>query len=278
MDAFTCDEGILTDRLETSDGGMQALHSTLTADLQPAGNRLQLPAVLLHLFCKAIRTVRGATEGRAAAGSALSAEADSRTSLSIDSSADLQFFMHLLSLIRCAMHTASGTTASHQPSASTVSNVTAMSFVPAEAPTSGSKRAKSKGKRENASLQDTAQVRRESFQGSDSRWAMLASAATAMLKAAQQLGVYRPNEDTTGNNRAFLAQLASDLCSHVACMQQTKDLVRLFCLLAAEAEVSANRCRLTVRNTCVKNVCLELGSEKLLVWQTGAASFNLWLS
>ena len=246
MHTFRCDEGILTDRLETIDGGMQALHSALTSDLQPAGNCLQLAAVLLHLFCKAVRKIRGATEGRAAAGVAMSAEADSRTSASIDSSADLQFFMHLLSLIRRAMHTASGAAASHQPSASTVSNVTAIGSVPAEAPTSGSKRAKSQGKRENASLQDTAQVHSESSQGSDSRWAVLASAATAMLKAAKQLGVYRPNEDTTGKNRAFLAQLTSDLCSHVACMQQTKDLVSLSSLLAGEAEVSANRCRLMV--------------------------------
>ena len=201
---------------------------------------MQLPAVLLHLFCKAVGTVRGATEGRAAAGSALSAEADSKASASMDSSADLQFFMHLLSLIRRAMQTASGAAASHQPSAPTVSNVTAIGSVPAEAPSSGSKRAKSKGKRENASLHDTAQVHSESSQGSDSRWAVLALAATAMLKAAQQLGVYRPNEDTTGKNRAFLAQLATDLCSHVACMQQTKDLVSLSCLLAGEAEVSAD--------------------------------------
>ena len=209
---------------------MQAIDRCLTSDTQPHQSSLQLQAVLLQLFCKANTSDCRRDSSALVPLPGSEAGSSSRRLPSIDPSADLHFFTHLLSLTSSAMQLSSSAADQQQDAAADgATKAEGASAIHASdvssSRRSSGKSAKRKRQEEIEASDNPPQATSRSPQISAAKWTRLVSSAADLLKAAQQLGVYRPSEDTSGANRAFLAQLATDICSHIDSRQQSKDLV-----------------------------------------------------
>ncbi len=214
---------------------VQAIDRCLTSDTQPHQSSLQLPAVLLQLFCKANTSDRSQDSSAFVPLPGSEAGSNSRRVPGTDPSADLHFFTHLLSLTSSAMRLSSSAANYQQVAASDSATKAEGAPAPHASDVSSSRKssrksAKRKRQEEVEASGNPPQATSRLPQNLAARWTRLVSSAADLLKAAQQLGVYRPNEDTSGANRAFLTQLATDVCSHIACLQQSKDLVGFSCL------------------------------------------------
>ena len=215
------------------------LDTILSSRQQAAAFSPQLPAVALRLFCQAVRaSVPPATTAVPSTAASTEAEPLAKSRAGLDPSADLHFFMHLLSLVLKAMQPVPNSTDQQQiplanksksadcsssPRASVSALHDPLSATETSKPPPTEKSARTavgqKRKRSKSTSKDITPAALGPVLGAAARWTKLATTAASLLSAAQQLGVYRPNEDITGSNRAFLAQLATNVSLHVSSLR-----------------------------------------------------------
>ena len=233
---------------------LQALDSIFMSQQQTHGFCPQLPAVLLRTFRQAIRAPTISQEVSTAIPSVSCTEADAQAKgqAGFSPSADLHFFLHLLALVMKSMHAAHDNTAQQQiplgssssskaatgppvlsDNSCTLDNLTSangasqLSSEKAVGKAAGPKRKRSKSAGKESDAKVDAAATGVPALGAAARWTQLAATAASLLTAAQQLGVYRPNEDTTGSNRASLVQLASIISLHVTSVWDNDSVVGL---------------------------------------------------
>ncbi|KAK9826272.1 hypothetical protein WJX74_005055 [Apatococcus lobatus] len=262
----------------------QALDQILSSQQQTAGFSPHLPALLLNSFCQAARASANsaeAVEAHSIPVASAEAELQAKGRTGLDPSADLHFFMHLLVLVHKAQQAAhdsffqqQGPSATDSASAGGLGAFQGKGQMSNELKSADSagksasqqalsekavvKAARKARKRSKAARIDTSQATVGPALSAAARWTRLAATTASLLKSAQQLAVYRPNEDTTGSNRALLAQLATDTSLHVTSIRDNGNSEAVETLNMLRAGISVWSALLALEHRAVQPLLKDL--------------------